>query len=148
MAKKFRIPGVSFSLNRALGITAAKQKIARETGIPTTEEGRRRKFGPFGTLAGVLLLLGNRSHNAESPEEASVDRAISVLAIGLLAYYVCAAIAVFGVFGLCAGIACMGVISPRQDAQPYENQPVMTSPFDLSTKLTPDTSNAPEQPQQ
>ena len=29
---KFKIPGVSFSLNRALGITQAKQKFARETG--------------------------------------------------------------------------------------------------------------------
>ena len=31
---KFKIPGVSFSLNRALIITQAKQKFARETGIP------------------------------------------------------------------------------------------------------------------
>lgn len=30
---KFKIPGVSFSLNRALGITQAKQKFARETGF-------------------------------------------------------------------------------------------------------------------
>lgn len=34
---KFKIPGVSFSLNRALGITQAKQKFARETGIPTSK---------------------------------------------------------------------------------------------------------------
>lgn len=40
---KFKIPGVSFSLNRALGITQAKQKFARETGIPTSKAGLERK---------------------------------------------------------------------------------------------------------
>lgn len=39
------IPGLSFSLNRALGITAAKQKFARKTGIPTTKAGLERKVG-------------------------------------------------------------------------------------------------------
>lgn len=29
------IPGLSFSWKRALGITRAKQRIARQTGIPT-----------------------------------------------------------------------------------------------------------------
>lgn len=42
---KFRIPGVSFSLNRALGITQAKQRFARETGIPTSKAGVERKIG-------------------------------------------------------------------------------------------------------
>lgn len=42
---KIKIPGVSFSLNRALGITQAKQKFARETGIPTTKAGVERKIG-------------------------------------------------------------------------------------------------------
>lgn len=32
-----------FSWKRALGITSAKQKIARATGIPTTKAGRKRK---------------------------------------------------------------------------------------------------------
>ena len=40
--KKSVIPG--FSLNRALGSTSAKQKIARATGIPTTKQGRKRKM--------------------------------------------------------------------------------------------------------
>lgn len=44
MAKK-GIPGLSFSWKRALGITSAKQKIARKTGIPTTKQGRRNKIG-------------------------------------------------------------------------------------------------------
>ena len=41
---KFKIPGVSFSLNRALGITQAKQKFARETGIPKTTISRQAKY--------------------------------------------------------------------------------------------------------
>ena len=39
--KKSLIPG--FSLNRALGVTSAKQRFARATGIPTTKAGRKRK---------------------------------------------------------------------------------------------------------
>ena len=39
------IPGLSFSWKRALGITQAKQKFARETGIPTTKAGLERKIG-------------------------------------------------------------------------------------------------------
>jgi hypothetical protein len=38
-------PGLSFSWKRALGITSAKRKIARATGIPTSRSGRRAKFG-------------------------------------------------------------------------------------------------------
>ena len=45
LMSKFKIPGVSFSLNRALGITQAKQKFARETGIPTSKAGLERKVG-------------------------------------------------------------------------------------------------------
>ena len=40
-----KIPGVSFSLKRALGITKMKQKFARETGIPTSKAGLERKIG-------------------------------------------------------------------------------------------------------
>ena len=49
-----KIPGLSFSLKRAVGITAAKQKIARKTGIPTTKQGLERKVGRmvFGALFG------------------------------------------------------------------------------------------------
>ena len=32
------------SVNQVLGITQAKRKIARETGIPTTKAGRKRKL--------------------------------------------------------------------------------------------------------
>lgn len=46
MSKKSTpIPGLSFSWKRALGITQAKQKIARETGVPTSKAGLERKIG-------------------------------------------------------------------------------------------------------
>lgn len=44
MGKKY---GFSFSLKRALGISALKQKIAKKTGIPTTKGGMERKIGSF-----------------------------------------------------------------------------------------------------
>lgn len=37
--------GLSFSLKRALGITAIKQKISKSTGIPLTKQGFERKIG-------------------------------------------------------------------------------------------------------
>lgn len=45
MGKGIKIPGASFSLNRALGITKTKQKVAKKTGIPTTRSGLERKIG-------------------------------------------------------------------------------------------------------
>lgn len=43
--KKFKIPGVTFSWKRALGVTKAKRKISKATGIPMTKSGRRNKLG-------------------------------------------------------------------------------------------------------
>ena len=40
-----RIPGLSFSLKRAIGITKIKQKIARATGIPLTKQDLESKIG-------------------------------------------------------------------------------------------------------
>lgn len=37
--------GFSFSWKRFVGITKAKQKIARKTGIHTTKQGLERKIG-------------------------------------------------------------------------------------------------------
>lgn len=47
MAKKkgIKIPGVSFSAKRALGVTSAKRKISKATGIPMTKAARQRKAG-------------------------------------------------------------------------------------------------------
>ena len=39
------IPGLSFSWKRALGLSQARQRIARRTGIPTTKSGIERKIG-------------------------------------------------------------------------------------------------------
>ena len=39
--------GLTFSWKRALGITDAKRKVAKATGIPTTKTGRRNKVGKF-----------------------------------------------------------------------------------------------------
>jgi hypothetical protein len=48
--------GFSFSWKRALGITSVKQKIARQTGIPTSKAGVERRIGAFI----VNLLLGKK----------------------------------------------------------------------------------------
>lgn len=40
-----KVPGLSFSWKRALGVTQAKQQIARKTGIPTSKAGLERKVG-------------------------------------------------------------------------------------------------------
>lgn len=57
--RKSLIPG--FSWKRAVGITSAKQKIARYTGIPTTKQGRkaqlRRMTGCSGCLIQVLGVI-------------------------------------------------------------------------------------------
>jgi hypothetical protein len=42
---KSKIPGLSFSWKRALGITKMKRKISKGTGIPTTKAGQQRKLG-------------------------------------------------------------------------------------------------------
>lgn len=34
-----KIPGLSFSLKRAVGISGLKTKVARAAGIPTTKQG-------------------------------------------------------------------------------------------------------------
>lgn len=53
MGKKF---GFSFSWKRALGISGARQSIARKTGIPTTKSGIERKIGGF-IINGILSLF-------------------------------------------------------------------------------------------
>ncbi len=42
---KTGIPGLSFSLKRAIGFTQIKQQIARKIGIPTSKAGVERKIG-------------------------------------------------------------------------------------------------------
>lgn len=45
MTSVMKIPGLSFSLKRALGISAIKQKISKTTGVPMTKQGLERKMG-------------------------------------------------------------------------------------------------------
>ena len=40
-----KIPGLSFSLKRAVGVTKIKQKVSKATGIPTTKQGLEMKIG-------------------------------------------------------------------------------------------------------
>lgn len=40
-----KIPGLSFSWKRALGVTRVKTKLTKATGIPTTKSGVERKIG-------------------------------------------------------------------------------------------------------
>ncbi len=42
-----KIPGVSFSINRMLGIDKIKRNISRQTGIPMTKVGLERKVGKY-----------------------------------------------------------------------------------------------------
>ncbi len=53
--------GFSFSWKRALGITSAKQKFARQTGIPTTQSGLERKVGKS-IISLLLSFLKNSIH--------------------------------------------------------------------------------------
>ena len=48
-----KIPGLSFSWKRALGITQAKQQFSRKTGIPTSRAGLERKIG--GAIINAVL---------------------------------------------------------------------------------------------
>lgn len=42
---KIKIPGLTFSWKRAVGITQMKQKISKKTGIPLTKQALERKIG-------------------------------------------------------------------------------------------------------
>jgi hypothetical protein len=52
-----KIPGLSFSWKRAIGLTRLRQNIARKTGIPTTKNGIYRKIGRAVTGGGCLVTL-------------------------------------------------------------------------------------------
>ncbi|MBR2014299.1 MAG: hypothetical protein IJ998_02635 [Alistipes sp.] len=48
-----KIPGLSFSWKRALGISGLKAKVASKTKVPTTKQGLERKIG--GVILGALF---------------------------------------------------------------------------------------------
>ena len=51
------LPGLSFSLSRALGIAQLKSAISRKVGVPLTRGGRQKKVGKL-----LLNLLLGRRH--------------------------------------------------------------------------------------
>ena len=62
MSRKFRIPGLSFSWKRAIGLSGAKAKLSRSIGIPLTRSGRQRKVGKaLGCCVPIALLIGGVS---------------------------------------------------------------------------------------
>jgi len=52
--------GWSFSWKRALGITSAKQRFARKTGIPTSKQGIERKIGSSILSAVLKIITGKK----------------------------------------------------------------------------------------
>lgn len=50
-----KIPGLSFSWKRAIGITKIKREFTKATGIPTTKSGVERKIGS--AVVGTVLKL-------------------------------------------------------------------------------------------
>lgn len=50
-----KIPGLSFSRKRALGVSKLKRDFAKATGIPATRNGMERKIG--GAI--INAILGN-----------------------------------------------------------------------------------------
>jgi hypothetical protein len=65
--------GFSFSAKHALGITKARQKIARTTGIPTTKAGLQRKAGKH-VLGLGLVSSRSRRRASEDPQIVYVER--------------------------------------------------------------------------
>jgi hypothetical protein len=57
--RKSIIPGLTFSWKRALGITGARQRLARRTGIPFTKQGVQRKIGAS-LLDALFSILGGK----------------------------------------------------------------------------------------
>lgn len=53
-----KIPGLSFSLKRAVGLTALRTKVSRTIGVPTTKQGLERKVGAM--VIGALFGTGGK----------------------------------------------------------------------------------------
>ena len=51
-----KIPGLAFSLKRAVGVSGLKTKVAKKIGVPTTKQGLERKIGSLviKAVAGAL----------------------------------------------------------------------------------------------
>lgn len=121
MAKKFRIPGMTkFSWKRALGVTAAKQRFARATGIPTTAAGRRRKFGNFGL--NYLLRPSRRSPQYVATGGAPAGGVGGCL-VALVVIFIVMPVVLVGV--ALAGIIGLGVLAAQfAPATPDNSKPI------------------------
>lgn len=75
-----KIPGLSFSWKRTLGISQAKQQFARQTGIPTTEAGLERKIGRaiIQGIFGKLCRPSIRSYPILHPDAVYLSLASSI----------------------------------------------------------------------
>lgn len=54
MRRRRHPPGVSFSLNRATGVTKAKRQASDDLGVPLSRQARQRKLG---ASLGCCLML-------------------------------------------------------------------------------------------
>ena len=90
MGRKF---GFSFSWKRALGISSAKSKLARMTGIPTTRQGRQRKYGSAAgcclmpTMAMMMVILIACGSTVEIQDEVDQSFVRTQVAATLFAKY-------------------------------------------------------------
>lgn len=57
MRRRPRIPGLSFSWRRALGISQAQARLSRQIGVPLSRAGRQRKIGAASGGLGVFALI-------------------------------------------------------------------------------------------
>jgi len=89
--------GFSFSWKRALGITAVKQKFARETAIPTSVNGIERKVGRSNIkrtgwvlfillMMPFLLLLMAEPSMADDEPQFTLDKILIFGWLGLLSF--------------------------------------------------------------
>ncbi len=81
-SSSIKIPGLSFSWKRALGVTRVKQEFSRATGIPTSRSGRQRKIGELAEhavfLPGLFAGLAFRRKHASAAQYASSPRKLAV----------------------------------------------------------------------
>jgi hypothetical protein len=52
-----KIPGLSFSARRALGISQAQARLSRQIGVPLSRSGRQRKIGAATGGVGIFALI-------------------------------------------------------------------------------------------
>lgn len=106
-----------WSWKRAIGVTAAKRKFAKATGIPTTKSGRQRKVGRLLGVFALPFLLVFRGKRAKAVT--SSPRHEGASASGCLAVSALCGVGGIGIVGVCFVI---GVVTsqhqPKQVKSP------------------------------